>query len=595
MKNNMNDTFILTRVDEVSAAISLLLGPSAEAAGAQRELETFRREADEIIGRRGMSSTVIAVVGSKNSGKSWLCRSLLLNTTARERIPCGTRREGDTDKLIWIGAQLPGELDFSCETSIPVPSENLFDLGRPYVLLDVPGHNEADEQRRQHALRSITLAPLRVAMFTWDTMGDESNDAFLREGDGATVLPVIVDHQYPRDEKLSRPELNHLHQRLQRSCPRSDVLRPVLIPGFDHRSDRQAAEEQAALLVRTAVREALNSTAANPAAMLATRLAALRKRLGQRLSPLISRLRKPLEDLEKAEERAAEEVLQHLVGSPDDLKRSVRFRMLWRIAISLHPLMFPFRGFMLMLALVSGAIDRLVFAMLGSMPSLALSAFQAVRNAKSLSKRGKSLDHELNARACSLISEQLTPALNAFHRAARHALPQCTAEHLRMDRGEIEVSGIDQLRARSTAIFEDSVARFTARFPALMIGAVATVIFWTLAAGPLWALYQSFLLAWWSSFEGMNTFHWQNFPVPSPGFVFGNLVMTMLPVMLLAFITCIVSAYGKRLTRCAKELTERHDQLIVELTSQHQVFFATRDEVKESFTIILHFVDGNQS
>ncbi|WP_395718816.1 hypothetical protein [Prosthecobacter sp.] len=591
MKNNMNDTFILTRVDEVSAAISLLLGPSAEAAGAQRELETFRREADEIIGRRGMSSTVIAVVGSKNSGKSWLCRSLLLNTTARERIPCGSRREGDTDKLMWIGAQLPGELDFSCETSIPVPPENLFDLGRPYVLLDVPGHNEADEQRRQHALRSITLAPLRVAMFTWDTMGDESNDAFLREGDGATVLPVIVDHQYPRAENLSLPEITRLRERLQRCCPLSEVLPPVLIPGFEHRGDRAAAEEQAAMLARNAIREAMTTTAANPSAMLAARLGSLRQRLGTRLAPLITRLRKPLEDLEKAEERAAGEVLQRLVGSTEELERSVRFQMLWRIASSLHPVMFPFRGFMTMLALVSGAIDRLAFAMLGSMPSLALSAFQAVRNVRSLTTRGKSLDHELNARACTLISEELMPALNALHRAARHALPEGVTEHLRMAPGEIKVSGIEQLRSRSSKIFADSVASFTTRFPAFMIGAVATVIFWTLAAGPLWALYQSFLLAWRTSFEGMNTFQWQNFPVPSPGYVFGNLMMTMLPVMFLAFITCLVSTFAKRLTRCANEITSRHHELIAELTTRHQVFFATRDQVREALKTILHFVD----
>ena len=595
MKNTMNDTSILSRVDEVSAAVSALLGPSTEAAKAQHELETFRREAAEIIERRGVSSTVIAVVGSKNSGKSWLCRSLIVDPTERERIPSGTGREGATDKLMWIGAQLPHDLDFSIETSVPVTPENLFDLGRPYVLLDVPGHNEADDRRRETALRSITLAPLRVAMFTWDTLGDESNDVFLSEGDGATVLPVIVDHQYPRAEKLSRPETTRLHQRLKRCCPLSEILPPVLIPGFEHRSDQHAAGEQAATLVHNAIRGAMTAAVANPSAMLAARLQALRQKLGAQLAPVITRLRKPLEDLEKAEERAEGEVLRQLMGSPEELQRSVRFRMLWRIASSLPPLLFPFRSFMTLLALVSGAIDRLAFAMLGSLPSLAMSAFQAVRNVRSLSKRRNNLDHELNARACSLITEQLTPALDAFHRAAQHALPDGAADHLRFARGSIEVTGLERLRTCSSTIFEATVTRSTIQYPALILGTAATLTFWMLAAGPLWALYQSFLIAWRASFAGVDASLWQNFPVPSPGFVFGNLIMTMLPVMILAFVSCLVSTGGKRLTGCASAITKEHGELIAELIRQHQVFFPTQDEVKQALATILRFVDGRPS
>ena len=595
MNITMNDTSILARVDEVSAAAAALLGHTAEAAKVHHELETFRREAGEIIERRGVSATVIAVVGSKNSGKSWLCRSLLLDAALRERIPSGSGREGATDKLMWIGEELPGDIDFSYETSLPVSSDKLFDLGRPYILLDVPGHNEADDRRRQNALRSITLAPLRVAMFTWDTMGDESNDAFLSEGDGATVLPLIVDHQHPRDGEMARPEMTRLHQRLKRCCPLSEVLPPVLIPGFDHRSDRHAAEQQAATLVLGAMRAAMTAATANPSAMLAARLHALRQRLGALLAPLISRLRKPLEELEKAEERAAGEVLQHLVGRTEELQRSVRFRMLWRIASSLHPVLFPFRSFMTLLALVSGAIDRLAFAMLGSVPSLAMSAFQAVRNVRSLAKRRTSLDHELNARAGSLITEQLTPALNVFHRAAQHALPDGTTDHLRLARSGIEVTGLEMLRARSNRIFEASVTRFTTRVPAMLLGAMAVTMFWTLAAGPLWALYQSFLLAWRASFEGIEPSLWQTFPVPSPGFVFGNLIMTMLPVMILAFVACLASTTSRRLAACAKVIHAEHDALIKELTSQHQVFFATQDEMKRSFTTLLNFVDGHHA
>jgi hypothetical protein len=68
-------------------------------------------------------------------------------------------------------------------------------------------------------------------------------------------------------------------------------------------------------------------------------------------------------------------------------------------------------------------------------------------------------------------------------------------------------------------------------------------------------------------------------------------MMTMLPVMFLAFITCLVSTFAKRLTRCANEITSRHHELIAELTTRHQVFFATRDQVREALKTILHFVD----
>lgn len=582
---------ILDHIDEISDAVNVLWGGSAEAVKLHADLELFRREADEILEKRGMRSLVIAAVGSKNSGKSWLCRTLITDAEWRERIPSGTRRETATEKLIWIGGDFPAQLEHDVEIALPIPSDKMLNLGCSYVLLDVPGHNEADDRRRQIALRSITQASLRVAMFSWDANSDESNDEFLAAGDGATILPLIVDHQHPRPEHESGPEVRRLQQRLQRRCPSSKVLPPVVVPGFEHSANRADAWEHAATVARIAVQQAVISAVDNPAAMLQSRFNALRERLRSVTMPLISRIVQPLENLKKAERKAADDVLNDLVGRREELQRVVRVRMLWSLARSLHPLFFPFRSFIGVLALTVGAIDRVAFAMMGSMPSLAMSAYQAVRNLWSLRKPSASFDNELNIRASNLIAEQLIPARHTFHQAVRHALPSNRNDVLHLNHSFMELSGLQLLRTRSARIFDTCVSSHLLRWPAVLAGALSTLLYVTLIAFPVCAFVQSFVLACSRTFSTIDPSNWHAFTLLDISSLFGMLILPALPVFFLSFIASFFCTGGKRLQKCADEIILMHQVIIREFSEQGLVIFTSRDPVRQAVQKIVSFQD----
>lgn len=584
-------TSIITQVESVTAATASLLGSSEKGLAAHHELEAFRREVAEITERRGLRQMVISVAGVKNSGKSWLCQSLIQNESIKARVKSGPHQQGSTDKLMWIGEECPEQLDHAAETVLTTDRGDLVDLGTSYMLLDMPGHNEADERRRQLALRSITLAALRVGMFSMHTLADESNDVFLAEGDGATLLPLIIDDAASPNEAKAQNAMIKLHQRLTRRCPHSKVLQPVLIPSFERAKDMAHAETEARSLAIRAVRDAVSSAVENREGMLTARFQMLRKKLHAILWPVLQRLQEPWDKLQNAEKEAVNTIMKELLGDDKDLERTLHFRLLWKVSRSLPPLkLFPYVSFMKLWAVFTGAMDKLLFGMFGSLPSLALSAFQAVSNVKNASKHLSSFKDELKSRAQAMILEKLAPAAQQFDHAMMHALPSNSPGASREREENSELLGVELLCSESAKIFETEVRDSMPRKRAVVIGMVAVLVFWVLAAGPLLALYQSFLTAWLSSFHRMSATVWQAFPIPSAGYIFGNLLLVMFPVLVAAFIACLTCATDKRIQNCARKVKAKHEKLVDSLGESGRLLFVARDSRRDALLTLLSFL-----
>ena len=96
--------------DQVTALIS----------AAKRDFHLIGRQQEQNAG-----AAIIAVVGPKNSGKSWLCRSLLSDPRCRGQIASGLGRQATTSKVLWIGepsASRPGTGIRSAPSGLPQPN-----------------------------------------------------------------------------------------------------------------------------------------------------------------------------------------------------------------------------------------------------------------------------------------------------------------------------------------------------------------------------------------------------------------------------------------------------------------------------------------
>jgi hypothetical protein len=165
-----------TAVDirRIAECINLLFGRSLESG----ILESRCTEALDVLKSfadgRGMNSTTVAVMGAKNSGKSWLCRLLIKDETERELIPSGHTSKFATEKATWIGPDAPPALDNEHELSIRIRPDAMIDLGVNYTLLDLPGYNDASIPAREAALKAIRGVSLRIIVISSATLSDKS-------------------------------------------------------------------------------------------------------------------------------------------------------------------------------------------------------------------------------------------------------------------------------------------------------------------------------------------------------------------------------------------------------------------------------------
>lgn len=582
----------ITEVERIYALLEGLFKGSPKGAALEERCRTTIEELLQIGSGRGLEVTPIAVLGSKNSGKSWLCRLLIKDENNKLRIPVGETTS--TEKATWIGAQIPKGLSTKYETGIPVPAQAMVDLGCSYTVLDLPGFDDAGVEGREVALRAITGVPARVLVVSSQTMECVSQLEYLKQSDGTRILPLVVDSNFPDLRDSGAAELGKLKERIIQCCPDAIVEDPVVIPHTKQSSGREdelTRTAESILLPR--LRALVSQPQVSPQAMENVRLEQFRRDVRGDLADFMSRVEPTYRRLVDKEFQAVEKLIERILGTDQQLRAAICMKMRLQQLSETPPWQFPFRTFQMICVITSGAWDRLVLTLAGSIPSLALLAFQVSRNFKNMLELRAETQNAIEKRLESMSRDELATENIIFTRSVNENLPP-SCKRLEQDPSATRFKGLEEVTRQSAELFENTIntdRRRMIRFS--WSGLLATLAFWVLIAGPLVAVYNEYRVAWWKAIRLGE--YWQEFPVPSGSMLMASIMLSVLPVAVLALGSVAFLTPKSLIDSKMKKLREEHEKLGQRLSKAKTARLVSNDPAREAIRHLLDFLDWRSS
>jgi len=577
------------RIQEATQAV---FGQSPLTAKVTLACTQFQIDCDNIQSGRGINALLIAVVGAKGQGKTWIARQLIHSPSVRQTLRSGDLMLDATTRLIWIGPVAPDGLDAECEIFLSCPSSQMVDIGQPFVLLDTPGITDSDQRAAKIAKESLSLAPVKLIAVARDQIRAAANLSLAQQMDGAICIPIITSVD---PEELKAPELlsdlRSLRDQLAHMAPHSQILKEILVPDFEVTGD----EESSAKVLRTGLLDRLAELGVNQTLLSTaeeTRMHSATQRLKAEVSRLISQelpqLSEAVAQLNRETEQLPARVLASLLGSEAVLETGVRLRLRARLASDTSLLWFPYRTVLTVLNWTHGAWDRIVLALTGSVPSLFGALVSWAKNVRQGREFAMEVSDGIRQRTQSQVEERLRPLCDQFHRAVMKLRP-------RDDRTDVggraavpmRLLGIDELQNRSQKIFEQAIERHaTSSWKAQFFGLLGVVLFWSMMAAPIVILYREYFAATYSVWSGKEaTLH--DFPSPHPALFLTSLLLSLLPLMIFCMVVLTITLSRKRMKRIARQVADEHEQAIQELQNSQIIRIHFEDELLEQTEFLL--------
>lgn len=541
-------------------------------------LEVSRRlqkDCRQLAQRGGSDVPAIAIVGKLAEGKSWLARCFLTdhedNQQVRQSVRSGGKSEDRTSQLIWLGPHAPLAL-YGQERFVRVPSEQMLDLGRPYIVGDAPGFSSIDAYAEDLAFTAIHSAAVKLLVLSLDNLRDDAIPRFLKQMEGALVLPVVRYKPDPADQSRpgqeSETDVRQELKRWRRAAPGVEVLDPCFIPDKDI---FDGGEPNAMRLVQDRLQARIEPRLADAVNLrkavedqIRGRLRAARREAAELLKEYSQRVRSHVERLEALQNTIPERLPVELLGDDILLRAGVRrrFRADW---IDRTPSWcFPYRSFLGLLALTAGAWDRLVFSIMGSTPSLALTFFQSFKNLRDARDFTQRTRAGLTDRIESLVNDRLSNDLLHFNQAVTACRAGRGAGAMAFEsKSVIRVVGIEEVEFKSQKIIGDVIKTRRANpAAARSFGTVAVIVFFCLLAGPTAAVYREYLEAWRDSFV-QPRISWTDFPAPSFSMLFASSLLSAAPAFLLALAGLSWCCRSRRVEEALKDIKGQHEKMLV--------------------------------
>ncbi len=242
---------------------------------------------------------------------------------------------------------------------------------------------------------------------------------------------------------------------------------------------------------------------------------------------------------------------------------------------------FPYRSLLGLLSLTSGAWDRVVLSLAGSLPSLIGAAWASAKNVSAEASGNRDIRDGLKRRAAAIVADRLGPLATRFRSELKRLHGRAAGEPLGSGSatGEddaplagspghhvaADLAGIDVLQEESQQIFDQEVQRVavSGRF-ALITAILGTTIFWMLMSGPIVALYRGYADASFATLRNLSG-DLQAFPRPEAAMMLTSLLLSILPTAIFAMFT-ISWAQGRwRIDRAETRIRDAHVQAIARL------------------------------
>ncbi len=541
----------------------------------------------DLASNRTGGSVPIAVVGATGQGKSWLIRKFVHDPQAAAAIPSGNNADEATERLIWVGAAPPSDLDHRHESFVPCASDRMFGLGMPYLLVDVPGATDDRPAIAEIAGRALSLAGVLILVIRRDQLRSGKVGALARASEGAIVIPV-VNAVRNHDDALAA-DLDTFLSRIRSTAPTSVISPVVLVDDFEVSGRSESAvAEQAIAEIATRIGEELRHSG-GAASRRTARLAALDARFREGLCDLLSDrlpgLTAAVARLREAAEKLPGEIAQSLVGGGPPLRAAIRGRLRANLLSDTDSLWFPYRSLLGLLSLTSGAWDRVILSLAGSLPSLIGATWTGVRNVRNDFGAGELRDG-LKRRAAAIVADRLGPLATRFRdevlrlrggsvtnpgplgATPTNAVIGGSADHDTASRNAADLAGIDTLQEESQRIFDGELERIAVSRNVSLGGALlGTLLFWLLMSGPIIALYRGYLGASLTTLRELSG-DLSLFPRPEAVTMLTGLMLSILPTALFAMAVISLAQRRRRVDQAEARITEAHRVTIARL--QHE-------------------------
>ena len=589
----------------ISEATQAVFGESATTRAVISACKRYEHDLSNIDTGRGIDALLIAIVGAKGQGKTWVARQLIKNDSVRRQLRSGDLIDDATTRLVWVGPVAPENMEPTSEIYYPCIESELVALGQRYVILDTPGLTDANASAAQTAVDSLSLAPIKLLVVARDQLRAAANITIAKQIEGSICIPIVSSVEpdeiasssaaQPRselDDSVQRlqGDLSALREQLQMLAPNVQLQSEILVSDFEISGQEQLSSKA---FVGDLI-ERLSTIGLTKNRILNTkerRTAAAIRKLGQDVRGVIHdelpQLSDAVSQLNREADQLPERVISTLLGSESILETGIRMRLRAELISATSLLWFPYRTVMSTLNLTQGAWDRVMLALAGSVPSLFGALASWAKNIRQRQEVASELQDGIRKRTQEQVEDRLQPLCDQFHRAVLRMRPR-EERTVRIEAGGMRLMGIEELQTQSQRIFEDAIhRRATSGWLAQIYAVIGVLLFWGFMAGPIVLIYQEYISASVAVLRGSAS-ELSNFPHPTPNLIFTSVLLSLLPLLIYCMIVLTSALTKSKVRRVAREIVDEHHTTVAELRTKNVIRLDFEDELLAQAEFLLN-------
>ncbi|MGN6546036.1 MAG: hypothetical protein ACTHK7_13365, partial [Aureliella sp.] len=249
MTSSMTSSFTQPLAQRVSEAALTVFGETPTTHWVMEACRRYDHEASNITQSRGVHALLIAIVGAKGQGKTWVARQLTTNEQVKSRLRSGDLVDDATTRLVWVGATPPDALDPESEIYHACSDAEMLDIGRRYVVLDTPGSTDANPRAAEIAAEALSLAPIKLLVIARDQIRSAASMVIAQRIDGSECIPVISSVE-PEEMQEGTPahrqlqsDIQTLRRQIAAMAPRVHLSSEICVPDFEISGDEAASQQ----------------------------------------------------------------------------------------------------------------------------------------------------------------------------------------------------------------------------------------------------------------------------------------------------------------------------------------------------------------